>query len=71
MWKNIKKGFGLAVGATIGTALVSAICEKFLEWRANDNEVFEKAKSNDRRKYELLKKYRYEKEESVEEEEES
>lgn len=69
MWENIKKGFGLAVGVCIGHGLVNAIAESYLEWRANNDEVYKKAKAENSSRYEILKKYRTKKEETVDEEE--
>ena len=72
MWKNVKKGFGLAVGWTLGKALVATISNRILIRSANDEKYMDGIKDRRPDLYEKMKKFQSNKEESsVEEEEES
>lgn len=70
MWKNIKKGFGLAIGWSFGEAIVGVIGTAILRSSANDKKYVDGLKERRPDLYEELKKYQTKKEESVEETEE-
>lgn len=67
MWRNIKKGFGLAIGWTFGKAIVGTIGTAILRSSANDKKYVEGLKERRPDLYEELKKYQTNKEETVEE----
>ena len=67
MWKNIKKGFGLAIGWSFGKAIVGVIGTAIMRSSANDKKYVDGLKERRPDLYEELKKYQTKKEESVEE----
>lgn len=60
MMKSIKKGFGFAVGVTLGCATVRMISEDILKWGAKDEALMERMKTKNPEVYENLKKHQEE-----------
>lgn len=57
MFKNFKKGFGLALGIITAKAIISVISKEATIYFANDREFMEKEKTYNPRMYEELKQY--------------
>lgn len=69
MWKNVKKGFGFAIGYKLGASMLSVLVSGWLRRWARDDEYMEGLKDRRPDLYETLEKYKPKKE-SVEENEE-
>lgn len=63
MLENFKKGFGIAVGASIGYATVRVVADKILAAGANDDNYMEWLKTRNPKLYEETLEYRTEKDE--------
>lgn len=65
MFKSIKKGFGMTVGAVFAYSLIGALSEIFIERViAQDDEYMEKIKKTNPETYKKWSKYRKEEKES-------
>lgn len=58
MFKTIKAAMGVAIGLSLGFALVGFVKEEIMKWGAEDEEFMEYEKTHDPKLYEELKKYR-------------
>lgn len=58
MLKGIKTGMGLAIGVTLGCALMGFMKEEIMRWGAKDEEFMDQLKTDDPKLYEELDKYR-------------
>ena len=70
MLKNIKKGFGFGIGYCLGKGVINVIGINMLRHVANDDKYMEDLRNRNPDSYEVIKKYKTKKEESVEESEE-
>lgn len=57
MFKTIKAAMGVAIGLSLGFALVRFVKEEVMEWGAKDEEFMEYEKTHNPKLYEELKKY--------------
>lgn len=57
MLENIKKGFGLTVGAIFGYGVINVLAERVLKHYANNEEYMEQMKNRNQEVYKILKKY--------------
>lgn len=57
MFKTIKASMGVAIGLSLGFALVGFVKEEVMKWGAEDEEFMEYEKAHNPKMYEKLKKY--------------
>lgn len=57
MLENIKKGFGLTVGAIFGYGVISVLAERVLKHYANNEKYMGQLENRNPDVYKILKKY--------------
>lgn len=71
MWKNVKTGFGFAIGWKLGPYIIGTIARIICESTANDENYMDWLKEHIPDLYKKLSHYKTQKEDSVEREEEA
>lgn len=71
MWKNVKTGFGFAIGWELGQIIIGAIARTICKSAANDENYMDGLKERNPDLYKKIIHYKTQKEGSVEREEEA